>query len=487
MQDLVQYSGGAAPGRPLFEQMARRLGVPSLYPYQMEAVTQALCGHDSFVVVPTGGGKSFCYIIPALVSPGLVLVVSPLIALMRDQQRQLQDLAIPSISFDSMMSAEEKRLARENILGQRLKVLFVSPERLALPGFRELLRDVPLALVAIDEAHCVHQWGLGFRTEYRRLGQYLDDLGQAPRMALTATVTAVERIEIIDILRMRRPEIILRAAPRDNLDLTVFRHDSVDRQKQQILSNLVQSEGQGIVYAATRKNAEELFRNLQQQKILAGLYHGGLRGEDRQRVQDSFRGKEIRIMVATKAFGMGINLPSIRFVYHANMPCSIESYAQEIGRAGRDGQAAYCQLHYGPKDFFIQRFMIEKTYPAELDLLKVHGILQALFQLRRGYRESELVERLVAQTDLDHETVKISLDFLCREQAWQLTDLPSDGDSNQGPWQSYIVANEREISLECLLQALRKQVAWKFDKLRAMHQLVKLASCPRRYIEQYFC
>ncbi|MFY7929894.1 MAG: DEAD/DEAH box helicase, partial [Oligoflexus sp.] len=175
-------------GAPLFVQMARRMGVPQLYDFQEEAVRLSLRGRDSFLVVPTGSGKSFCYLIPALVQNGLVLVVSPLISLMRDQRRQLEALDIPSLSLDSLMSSEERRNAHEQIVQHKLKVLYVSPERLALPGFRDLLRDVPLALIAIDEAHCVHQWGMGFRPEYRRLGAYLDELGPAPRMALTATL-----------------------------------------------------------------------------------------------------------------------------------------------------------------------------------------------------------------------------------------------------------------------------------------------------------
>ncbi len=485
MHVISPEAGIASPGRPLFEQMARRLGVPSLYDYQTEAVTQALRGRDCFVVAPTGGGKSFCYIVPALVSPGLVLVVSPLIALMRDQQRQLQELSIPSLSFDSMMSAEEKRQAREDILAQRLKVLYVSPERLALPGFRELLRDLPIALIAIDEAHVVHQWGMGFRAEYRRLGGYLDELGPAPRMALTATVTAEERQEIIDLLGMRDPQLILRAAPRDNLDLILHRHESVDLQKKRIVSGLKASEGQGIVYAATRKTAEEVFHQLRLEKIPVGLYHGGMRGDDRQRTQEAFCNEKTRIMVATKAFGMGINLPSIRFVYHANMPCSVESYTQEIGRAGRDGASALCHLHYGPRDYFIQKFMIEKSYPSDLDLTKVYGILEDLFQRRSGFRENELLQRLVVQTDLERDVIQTSLDFLYREQAFRLTDLPGDAGAYHD-WESYVTANDLPHSLDSLLQALRKQVAWKFAKLNAMHKLVKLASCPRRYIEAYF-
>jgi len=248
---------------------------------------------------------------------------------------------------------------------------------------------------------------------------------------------------------------------------------------------LKNSEGQGIVYSSTRKSAEEIFRLLRDEKIPVGLYHGGMHGNDRQRAQEAFCLQKNKIMVATKAFGMGINLPSIRFVYHANMPCSLESYTQEIGRAGRDGDLALCHLHYGPRDYFIQKFMIEKSYPADLDLIKVHGILEDLFQQRSGFREAELLQRLSVQTDLEPDIIRTTMDFLYREQAWQLTDLPDEGRAFDD-WQSYVTASQEPKDLDSLLQALRKQVAWKFDKLNAMHKLVKQASCPRRYIEAYF-
>jgi ATP-dependent DNA helicase RecQ len=284
---------------------------------------------------------------------------------------------------------------------------------------------------------------------------------------------------------MRQPKEILRAAPRDNLELIVHRHDKVDLQKQRVLTSLKQAQGQGIVYASTRKSAEEIFHLLRQAKIPVGLYHGGMRGDERMRAQEAFCEKKMQVMVATKAFGMGINLPSIRYVYHANMPCSVESYTQEIGRAGRDGALALCHLHYGPRDYYIQKFMIEKSYPSEMDLLKVHGILQDLLQQRSGYREIELLQKLVVQTDLDRDTIRKTMDFLYREQAFLLTDLLADG-SKFGDWESFVTTGEASHTLDSLLQALRKQVAWKFDKLNAMHKLVKQASCPRRYIEGYF-
>lgn len=460
-----------------------RLGVPELFEFQKLAVRAALAKRDSFLVIPTGGGKSFCYIIPALTQPGLVLVVSPLIALMRDQQRQLSELGIPSQTLDSLLSPEEKRQVREQIFRRQLKLLFVSPERLALPGFREMLSNVPLALVAIDEAHCVHEWGLGFRPEYRRLGSYLDELEPAPRMALTATLTGRERAGIIESLRMREPELIVRPAPRQNLELQVQRHRKVEDQRQHLVESVEGEQGRSIVYAATRKNVEEIHRMFIGRGLPASLYHGGLRAKQRIAEQEAFVSGKKRVIVASKAFGMGIHLPDVRMVVHANMPCSLESYTQEVGRAGRDGLLARCTLHYGPRDYFVQKFLIDKSYPSESDALKIYEGLDHYFQKRASYREDELMQKLGNFTDLESEAVINALAFFYRENIYQLSDVHEDG----APfWESFVVPGARNVSFDKLLQALQEQVAWRYDKLNAMHRLVKQGGCPRQYIEQYF-
>ena len=468
---------------PLYEQLARRMGVPRLFDFQKLAVTAVLAQRDSFLVVPTGGGKSFCYIMPSLILPGLVLVVSPLIALMRDQQRQLVELEIPSLAFDSLLSGEEKRLARDKILNRRLKVLYVSPERLALQGFKDMLRDVPISLVAIDEAHCVHQWGTGFRPEYRRLGINLDELTAAPRMALTATVTSRERAEIIDSLRMREPELIVRPAPRQNLELQVINKGKPDEIKARLVKSVNEAEGKGIIYAATRKNVEELYHTLRTDNKRVGVYHAGLAGDERRYQQEAFSSGKHNVIVATKAFGMGIDYPNIRYVLHANMPCSIESYVQEVGRAGRDGDRAVCVLHYGPRDFFIQKFLIEKSFPAEADLIAVFAALRSAFQKKNALRQDDLLPQLATLTELSQDTVQTTLDFLYREQVYQSAELWNEIYS---AWEPCLTPPETEFDLDKVIGLLRHQLAWRFEKLRAMHQLVKQGTCPRGFIEQYF-
>ncbi|RZA23092.1 MAG: ATP-dependent DNA helicase RecQ [Proteobacteria bacterium] len=468
----------------LFEQLAQRVGIGGFHEFQKQAIAAVNRGRDICLVVPTGSGKSLCYIAPSLFLPGLVLVVSPLIALMRDQQKQLRELNIPSISFDSHLSPDEKKSALKKIARQEIKILYISPERLALPGFREMLKDIPISLIAIDEAHCVQQWGQGFRPEYARLGQYLSELNPCPKMALTATLTPRERKEVVTSLGMNDPQFITMSCIRENLELNIFHYQNKEMQSQSVLESVVQREDQGIVYASTRKNVEEIYRSLKARKVAAGMYHGGMLSEQRQRMQDDFMAGKIRVMVATKAFGMGINLPMIRYVVHANMPCSIESYTQEIGRAGRDGYHAVCDLHYGPKDYFLQKFMIEKSYPSEKDLPRIWAQIEDNFQGKRSYHQGHLISDLSVQTMLPRETIDAAFEFFVKEDALKVIETVSEEDNYLH--ETHVVLSENFLGLNKLLQGLREQVAWRFEKLNAMHKLIKGSSSPKNTIEQYF-
>ncbi|RYZ60581.1 MAG: ATP-dependent DNA helicase RecQ [Proteobacteria bacterium] len=469
----------------LFEQLAQRIGIDGFHEFQKQAILAVGRGRDSFLVVPTGSGKSFCYIVPSLFLPGMVLVVSPLIALMRDQQSQLEKLKIPSLSFDSHMSPDEKKSAIKKIANGEIKVLYVSPERLALNGFREMLKDIKISLIAIDEAHCVQQWGQGFRPEYAKLGANLDEISaNCPKMALTATVTPRERGEVVKSLRMKDPQFIALSSVRENLELNIYHCQNMEMQKQNIIDAAAAREDQGIIYASTRKNVEEIFRSLRARKIPAGQYHGGMMPDQRQKAQQDFMSGKVRTMVATKAFGMGINLPNIRYVFHANMPCSIESYTQEIGRAGRDGYHANCDLYYGPRDYFLQKFMIEKSFPSEKELPKIWNFIEENFSEKKTYRQEALVQQLSMQALLPLETIQGAFEFFVKEQALKVIETVSEEDNYL--FETFVVMGEDFGGLNKLLQALREQVAWRFDKLNAMHKLVKGSASPRLSIEQYF-
>ncbi len=483
MQPVVEtYKNPVTPS--LFEQLAQRLGIEGFHEFQKQAITATNKGRDIVLIVPTGSGKSLCYIAPSLFLSGLVLVISPLIALMRDQQKQLREHDIPSISFDSHLSPDEKKIALRQIANQEVKILYISPERLALPGFREMLKEIPISLIAIDEAHCVQQWGQGFRPEYARLGQYLAELPSCPKMALTATLTPRERTEVIKSLGMKDPQIISLGCVRENLELNIYHYQNKELQSQSVLDSVIQRDDQGIVYASTRKNVEEIYRALKAKKVEVGLYHGGLMAEERQRMQDRFMSGKIRVMVATKAFGMGINLPMIRFVVHANMPCSIESYTQEIGRAGRDGYHAVCDLHYGPKDYFLQKFMIEKSFPSEKELPKIWQQIEDNFKEKSSYRQNQLISDLSVQTMLAREIIEAALDFFIKEDALKLIETFAEEDGYFS--ESFVVLSDNFPGLNKLLQGLREQVAWRFEKLNAMHKLIKESASPRHTIERYF-
>ncbi len=468
----------------LYEHLAQRVGIEGFHAFQKQAIAAVSQGLDTFLVVPTGSGKSFCYIAPALFLPGTVLVISPLIALMRDQQRQLEKLNIPCLSFDSHLNADEKKAALRKIARGAIKVLYISPERLALSGFRELLKDIQISLIAIDEAHCVQQWGQGFRPEYAKLGYYLEELGCCPRMALTATLTPRERAEVVKSLGMREPHLIALSSVRENLELKIHIYQNIELHRQSILSAVASREDQGIVYASTRKNVEAIFGNLRALKVPVSLYHGGMMADQRNQAQQDFMLGKTRCMVATKAFGMGINLPNIRYILHANMPCSIESYTQEIGRAGRDGYHANCDLHYGPRDYFLQKFMIEKSFPSEKDLPIVWKFIQENFAEKRFHKLDPFAQQLSKQSLLPIDAIVAVVDYLLKVQALQVIETVSEEEDHRQ--ESFLVLGEDFGGFNKLLQGLREQVAWRFDKLNAMHKLVKGSTSPRQTIERYF-
>jgi ATP-dependent DNA helicase RecQ len=330
---------------------------------QQAAITATLSGRDSLVLMPTGGGKSLCYQIPALLRVGTAVVVSPLIALMQDQVAALRELGIEAAFLNSTLSFDEQRQVLAQLRDGSLKLLYVAPERLLQEQTLSLLKSVPVSLIAIDEAHCVSQWGHDFRTDYLALNGLAALFPGVPRMALTATATAPTRKEIVERLALSEPQIFVGGFDRPNIRYLV--QAKTDARSQLLRFLAVHRNEAGIVYCLSRKKTESVADWLRSQGFEALPYHAGLPAAVRAAHQKRFLMEEAVIVVATIAFGMGIDKPDVRFVAHLDLPKSIESYYQETGRAGRDGQPAEAWMVYGLQDVVRLRQMMDESAAAE--------------------------------------------------------------------------------------------------------------------------
>ncbi|WP_411831134.1 DNA helicase RecQ [Paenibacillus macerans] len=335
-------------------------GYPDFREGQRKIVESVLSGADTLGIMPTGGGKSICYQVPALMLPGLTLVVSPLISLMKDQVDALTAMGISAAYINSTLTGKE---VNERIRAARrgeLKLLYVAPERLELDWFREEMSGLTISCVAVDEAHCVSQWGHDFRTSYLAVSPFVQGLPQRPIIAaFTATATPEVMDDMVSLLRLAEPAVFVTGLGRDNLAMSVLRGEN----KREFVMNYANSHAHqpGIVYAATRKEVDDLHDRLRRSGIPAGRYHAGLSDKEREENQEAFLYDDIRVMVATNAFGMGIDKSNVRYVIHYNMPKNMEAYVQEAGRAGRDGEPSECILLFSPQDIMTQKFLIEQN------------------------------------------------------------------------------------------------------------------------------
>lgn len=340
--------------------LERIFGYSAFRPGQEELIDGILNGRDVFGIMPTGGGKSICYQLPALMMGGITLVISPLISLMRDQVMALKSAGIPAAYINSSLSGPQMQAVYRNLLAGQYKIVYVAPERLDYGGFGQIAARLPISLLAVDEAHCISQWGQDFRPSYLRIVEFIEGLPKRPVVgAFTATATKQVRDDVQRILRLQNPVNVVTGFDRPNLYFEVLHPQRKDKA---LMKLLAERRGKsGIVYCATRKGVERVAENLQVEGYQATRYHAGLDEEERTQNQEDFLYDRKTIMVATNAFGMGIDKSNVSFVIHYNMPKSLEAYYQEAGRAGRDGTLADCILLYSGSDVTTARFLINNS------------------------------------------------------------------------------------------------------------------------------
>ena len=359
------------------EQLKKVFGYESFRPLQDKVIESVLAGRDSFVLMPTGSGKSLCFQIPALVRPGVAIVVSPLISLMKDQVDALRQNGVEAACYNSSLTPTEARSVLNALDAGKLNLLYVAPERLMMPEFQERLAKVPIALFAIDEAHCVSQWGHDFRPEYVQLGRLRPKYPDVPFIALTATADSQTRADVLVRLQLKNPEIFASGFDRPNI-----RYSVVEKSKPLVqLTDYVKSRpnDSGIVYCLSRKRVDEVSEHLRKAGILAASYHAGYETAERTRVQNAFQKDEVQVVVATVAFGMGIDKPNVRFVVHYDLPKNMEGYYQETGRAGRDGLPSDALLLFSAGDILSARRLIsmgENPEQKAIELKKLTSMVE---------------------------------------------------------------------------------------------------------------
>lgn len=461
------------PNQQQIRQMAReRFGYESLRLGQEAAIQALLKGHDTLAVMPTGSGKSAIYQIAAVLIPGSTVVISPLVALQRDQVDSIaqQDIGEAALINSTIPTAERKE-AFEALEEEELKFLFLAPEQFNNPETLERLQNAQPSLFVIDEAHCISEWGHDFRPDYLRLGAVIEALGHPRVLALTATAAPTVREEIIERLGMRDPQVIVQGFDRPNIWLSVKRFEDEAEKQQALLRRVVRVKKPGIVYVATRKKAEEVAEALCNEGVQAIFYHAGMKAKEREQAQTAFMNDEVEVMVATTAFGMGVDKPNVRFVFHYDISDSVDSYYQEMGRAGRDGEKALAMLFYCPDDLNIRRFLASS---GQIDV----ELLEQVATVVNEQDEPMTLRDLQEETNLSQSKLTKALTRLEEAGAVETLATGEIVPSEQPPELSE-AAEEAIRAQECYQQYVR-------SRLEMMRGYAEVRDCRREYLLNYF-
>lgn len=464
--------------------LRRAFGYPGFRPGQEELVRAALDGRDALGVLPTGGGKSVCYQVPAFIVEGLTLVVTPLVSLMEDQVQRAREVGLAADSLSGTQAAATKRAVVARVRSGVTRVLFVSPERLELGPFQELLGQVSVGLVAVDEAHCISEWGHDFRPSYRRIGRLTARLSCAT-LALTASATPAVRRDIMENLGLRRPLEVVRSFDRPNLWWAVLPGGRRGERMRSVHRVLRRFPGTAIVYAPTRRSVEMTRDYLAGCGMSCDAYHAGLPGEERSRVQIRFMSGASRVVVATNAFGMGIDKADVRTVVHLQLPTTLEAYYQEAGRAGRDGEPSACIAFHARGDGRLGRSFLDRSHPRPGRLRRIHRALRRTADVD-GVATADAPAVVRALGEVPRTWMEGDPDgpLGALERVGGIRRLPAEPGTAGSP----LVSHSRRIGVRSVvdLAAARRGRRRALAKLTAVKRFARARKCRREALLRYF-